>query len=322
MSFGSYRIDRAVSTELLRAVEPLSIKAAIAAADMKQKQLSQTIKSARMEVESAQYEADRALEQFDLCDPKNRLVADTLEERLNDRLLELKRAKEKLEELGQQEYSLTAEQCRRLDALAEDFKAVWNHPDADPKLKKRFIRTVIHEILVKHDSEHQRLEVTIHWKGGVHSRIYVKKNATPVGNKTEPSLIKLVEELSSELSDADIARILNMKKLETPRGLRWTKERVCAFRRHHRIKASKRLKEGNHLTMNEAMAYLEISHNGLLALAKRGAISTNQITDFAPWRVSREELDSEPVQRLVQALKETGRLPKGGWPENQPTLFD
>ena len=74
--------------------------------------------------------------------------------------------------------------------------------------------------------------------------------------------------------------------------------------------------------MNEAIKYLGIGHNGLLGLVKRGAISPNQLSEFAPWRVSRTELDSDRVQSLLRVLKETGRLPRGGSPKGQLTFFD
>ena len=134
--------------------------------------------------------------------------------------------------------------------------------------------------------------------------------------------LELVGRLSKELSDPEIARILNMKKIETPRRLLWTQDRVGAFRRHHRIPNEKPEKNSDQLTMSETCAYLDVSRNALLGLVRRGAVSPNQVTDFAPWRVSRQELDSDRVQRLVRVLKQTGRLPKGGCPENQSTLFD
>ena len=105
-----------------------------------------------------------------------------------------------------------------------------------------------------------------------------------------------------------------MKTLTTHRGLRWTKDRVRDFRRHHRITAGKQERDPDILTMNQAQTYLGIGHSGILALARAGAISKNQITEFAPWRVSRKELDSEYVQHMVRVLKATGRLPKGGSP--------
>jgi hypothetical protein len=73
---------------------------------------------------------------------------------------------------------------------------------------------------------------------------------------------------------------------------------------------------------SQAIEFLGIGHNGLLGLVKLGAVSTNQITEYAPWRVSRAELESDRVRRLVKVLKETGRLPRGGSPENQLTIFD
>ena len=46
------------------------------------------------------------------------------------------------------------------------------------------------------------------------------------------------------------------------------------------------------------------------------------MTEFAPWRVPREQLDSEEVQWAVRVLKENGRLPRGESPNAQPGLFD
>ncbi len=321
-AFGSKRIDRRVSEELCRALEPFSIKAAIAAADMKRHERSEEIANAQMQVEALQYETNRAFEQFDECDPKNRLVADTLEERLNAKLVEVQAARGRLERISTDNRELTRDQRKRLQELARDFPKVWNHPKADPKLKKNLLRSAIREILVKYEPERVRLEVTIHWKGGVHTRIHVEKRDTPRGSKADPSLLELVSKLAQELSDPEIARILNMKKIETPQGLRWTQDRVRDFRKYHRITAQKPKKNPDQLTMNETCSYLDVSRNALLALVRKRAVSPNQVTDFAPWRVSRAELDSDQVQGLVRTLKQTGRLPKGGCPDNQLTLFN
>ncbi len=230
--------------------------------------------------------------------------------------------KQRLEQASETNSELTEEERQRLQELGINFPKVWNHLKADSKLKKRLLRAAIYEIMVKQEPEHQRLEVTIHWYGGVHTRIHVKKRPALIGNKTVPSLIEFVRELSDELSDAEIARILNIKKQPTPKGLKWTQDRVQEFRKYHRISAAKRKRDPDRLTMNEAVAYLGISFNGVRALESMGAISKNQITDFAPWRVSRKELDSERVQCLVRILKATGRLPSGGSPENLLTFFD
>jgi DNA invertase Pin-like site-specific DNA recombinase len=323
LSFGAVGIDRRVSEELCRALEPHAIEAAIAAYELSERDREQRLESLRMGVEAAQYAADRAFEQFDLVDPKNRLVADTLETRLNEKLKELQVAKERLADAEEGDRPLTPEQRQRLRDLAENFPEVWNHPQADPKLKKRLLRTVVREILVDLEEDKRRLEVTIHWHGGVHTRIYVKKYDRRRGRAADPDLIAMIEKLAGDgISDADSARVMNMHGTTTPAGLPWTSSRVTHFRRAHRIRLRKRPSSQDVLTMNEAAIYLGVSVNGLLGLERLGALERNQVMEFAPWRVDRKQLDSERVQALVRALKAKGRLPRGGYPEGQLSLLD
>ena len=76
------------------------------------------------------------------------------------------------------------------------------------------------------------------------------------------------------------------------------------------------------MTGQQARDYLGIGYNGLMALVRRDVLHTNQVTDFAPWRIARAEVDSEPVRALVEILKATGRLPpQGGSPQGQKRLF-
>jgi len=76
------------------------------------------------------------------------------------------------------------------------------------------------------------------------------------------------------------------------------------------------------LTGQQAREYLGIGFHRLTALIRPGVIHTNQVTHFAPWRISRAELDSVHVQALVKLLKKNGRLPaKGGFPQRQQRLF-
>jgi hypothetical protein len=97
---------------------------------------------------------------------------------------------------------------------------------------------------------------------------------------------------------------------------------VQAFRSAHRIKESKKADDPDILTGLQARNYLGIGYHGLTTLARRGLIHTHQATDFAPYRLSRAELDSEPVQAFVAVLKATGRPPReGGCSQSQQQLF-
>ena len=173
LSFGSKLIDKLVGAQVCRALEPYSIEAAKAAFERHRDEKAQLSEQARLNVEAAQYEVDHALEQYDFADPKNRLVVDTLEQRLNDRLAVLQEARTQLDALLSETPTLTDAQCQQLDELGRDFPKAWNHPDASPKLRKRLLRTVLLDVVVRHLPDQQQIEVTLHWQGGVHTRLSV-----------------------------------------------------------------------------------------------------------------------------------------------------
>ena len=320
LSFGGKYVDEKIGEQLCRTVEPLALEAAERAFALEQQEREQGVEQARLRVQAAQYAADRAFEQYDLADPKNRLVADNLEKRLNEKLAEVQVAQYDLERRLEAQPPLTEDQRNDIQRLSRDFPRLWNHLDTPTTLRKQLLRVAIREVVVQRDGG--QLMFTVHWVGDTCTQLSIKKRATPVGSKTDPALTELVRALAETLDDGEIARILNMKKLTTPRELRWTKDRVCSFRRAHHIKHSKMTDNPDVLTGQQARGYLGIGYNGLMALIRRGVIHTNQVTDFAPWRLSRAELDSEDVQSLVAVLKATGRLPtEGGSPKNQRPLF-
>jgi len=320
LSFGGKYVDEKVGEQLCRTVEPLAIEAAERAFALEQQERERGAEQARLRVQAAQYAADRAFEQYDLADPKNRLVVDNLEKRLNEKLAEARVAQRDLERRLENDPPLTEQQREELRRLSRDFPRVWNHPDTSTTLRKQLLRVAIREVVVQRDGG--QLMFTVHWAGDTCTQLSIKKRVTPVGSRTDPSLTELVRKLAETLDDGEIARILNMKKLSTPRDLRWTKDRVQSFRSAHRIKQRKKADDPDVLTGQQARDYLGIGYNGLMALIRRDVIRTNQVTDFAPWRLARAELDSEYVQALVAALKATGRLPpQGGSPQNQRLLF-
>ncbi|MBK8979473.1 MAG: recombinase family protein [Planctomycetes bacterium] len=321
LAFGSQRIDQRVVEELCRAVEPLAVEAALLAARDVEQQLAERGRHAELELEAARYAADRAFAQYDQCDPQNRLVADTLERRWNERLAEVRRAEERLETCRAEVSKLSMDQERQLRELASDFPTLWKHPAADARLRKNVLRAAIREVLVRSSGDGQEPEVTVHWQGGAHTRFTVQRRTRGSSGQSNSSLEALVRTLAETLSDAEMARVLNMRRTTTPGGLRWTRDRVRDYRRLHHIRLEPGRTEGV-LTMSQAMRYLGVGHSGIVTLAERGIIDRNQASRFAPWRVSRAQLESERVQRVLGILKATGRLPRGGWPENQRGLFD
>lgn len=126
----------------------------------------------------AQFEASRAKRQYDAVDPENRLVAAELERRWNERLADQRRIEERIAVLdGEPEGRLTAAERERLMELGHDLEQAWTHPAARPEIRKRILRSVLTEIVVR-VSDHEHIELTLHWRGGDHTRIDVIRNKT------------------------------------------------------------------------------------------------------------------------------------------------
>jgi DNA invertase Pin-like site-specific DNA recombinase len=322
LSFGSKAIDNNLGDEIIKALSPINMNTSVLALEKRMNNHQALIDTAHLKVEASRYSAARAFEQYNEVDPKNRLVASTLETNWNNKLVDLNEAENELISLQEGKPSLSESQRSQLTELADNFPELWNHPKADSILKKRIIRLAINEVIVKLDEEKSLLEVIIHWAGGAHTKIFVKKHKRRKGGKTDPKIIEKVKMLAKEVTDAEIARILNMQGIASARGLRWNQCRVQQFRSAQRIVSNPRKPAEDILTFSKAHEYLGISANGLRKLAELKLIDRNQVTEFAPWRVEQKQLDSAEVQNAVEYLKTNGRLPKiGGPPNSQGELF-
>ena len=92
IAFGNMRIDAAVSAEVLGAIAPLGLEAAIAAIADRERVRRRCASSEGASLWNRRgYEAARAHRQYNSVDPENRLVAGDLERRWNDRLAEAAR---------------------------------------------------------------------------------------------------------------------------------------------------------------------------------------------------------------------------------------
>jgi hypothetical protein len=72
-------------------------------------------------LQQVQYEAQRAFEQYNQVDPANRLVAEVLEQRWNEKLETLERLQRELDAHGNREASLSAADTEAILALGHDF---------------------------------------------------------------------------------------------------------------------------------------------------------------------------------------------------------
>jgi len=140
-------------------------------------------------LEQAHFEARRARRQYEAVDPDHRLVAAELERRWNEALAAVARLDEELtRQRTNDRPPLSPEQRAQLLALGADLERAWEHPAASPETRKRILRTVLKEIIVRAVDE--RLELKLHWQGGDHSELSVAKNRTGQHRWTTPDEIE------------------------------------------------------------------------------------------------------------------------------------
>src|SRR4051812_9994461 len=102
-SLGAARVDAAVCEQLLGAVNPAGIQAALDALERLGDRQREKRRSLALALEQARYESDRARRRYDLVDPANRLVAGELEGRWDAALGRVAELDRQLAELEQSE---------------------------------------------------------------------------------------------------------------------------------------------------------------------------------------------------------------------------
>ena len=69
---------------------------------------------------------------------------------------------------------------KQLIALGADLERAWSHPAATAAIRKRILRTAIHEIVVQ--TQGPIVDVVLHWQGGDHTALQLKQRLMrPVG---------------------------------------------------------------------------------------------------------------------------------------------
>jgi hypothetical protein len=175
IGFGGLPVDEAIAQEIVRVVRPAAIEAAAMAAEEQSQQDDQVLQAWEREREAARYAAHRAQKQYDLADPENRLVADELERRWNEALRHLQDVELRIDQHNRQQAALVRPTKEQFEHLAGDLETVWNSPNTDVRLKKRIVRTLIHEVIADVDPDQGVLILIIHWKGGIHTELHVRR---------------------------------------------------------------------------------------------------------------------------------------------------
>jgi excisionase family DNA binding protein len=314
MTFGGPRVDAAVARELLQAVEPLAIEAAFEAERMHRKRQDDQRQILDLELQQARYEANLAERRYAACDPDNRLIAAQLEKNWEIALCRV-RDLEARQPAGSS--SAIEVDPSAFANMAENLSAAWNAPDVTMRARQQLLRTLIADIIVDVDDAVRDVVLTIHWRGGQHSELRVRKPRTGEhGCATADDALAVMRSMAGRWSDEHIAASLNRMGLPTGQGKTWTAHRVASVRRVRGIHAYRSAeKDGEWLTMTEAAKALGVTNHAIRRLIKSGILPAVQVVSGAPYQIRADYLASEAV-RTAAARKgrpcriiDTGTLP-------------
>jgi len=323
IGFGGGSVDRRVGQELLQVIAPLGVEASMRALEELSANDTAQRTALSRQVEQLAHEARKAFEQYDAVDARNRLAASELERRWNEKLEEIEAVKQRLSDLDAQRHSLSIEEEIRIRSMGDRFAEVWHSNHCPPTLKKMIFRTAIEEIIVRTDPGKRSLELVIHWKGGVHTRLAMERPRSATETATPTEALDIIRRMAVRHGDDQIASVLNRRGYSTGKGKRWNQIRVATARRNHSIAGQKRaVPDLESVSLSQAAKICGVSHRTIERLVVAGLLKREQVTPRAPWEIRRSDLDAAPVRRILDRLHRTGKLTlHEGCTEDQFALF-
>jgi DNA invertase Pin-like site-specific DNA recombinase len=323
ITFGGLRVDQAIAKKVLQAIEGDAIEAALEAAGQMQQQREQQRTALSLELEQAQYEAKLAARRYEAVDPDKRLVAAELEARWEAALQRTKGLEAQLTRFDQESGAVAIPDREILLSLAQDLPAVWSGASTDMRLKQRIVRILVHEIVADTDETAGEIVLLIHWAGGRHSELRIKKNASGRHSKcTAEEAVEVVRQMAGKYSDDRIAATLNRLGLKTGAGNGWSELRVRTLRHRLGVAAfDPGAVKSTTVTLEQAAEKLAVSVTVVRRLVADEKVPAAQIIQGAPWEIPMAALDLEEVRQEVLRVKNRIRAPRTLDVEEQQRLF-
>jgi DNA invertase Pin-like site-specific DNA recombinase len=319
ITFAGWRVDREIAAEVLGALRPLGVQAALDALEQTRNRTDEKRRSLELALQKARYDAGRIERQYQATEPENRLVAAELEKRWNSALTHAAELERRLEDATASAPQLTPEQREQLLALGDDLERLWDQPNSPMSLKKRILRTVLEEVVADTTDDPPAVHLKLHWAGGSHTQLTVRKNKTgDHNNVNSEEVTELIRELALICDDRAIVSILNRLGYRTGHANTWTEKRVQHVRHTKGFPACPPPEQRLWITMQQAAAALGVSDAVVRRLVEQKTLPAKQVVKFAPWMIERAHLTLPAVHRAVR-LVQTGRRSPSRVPSNTQT---
>lgn len=294
LSFSGLWVDQAVAKEVLEAISGNAVEAALEAAEQMEQRRHQLHQSLALELEQARYEARLAARRYEAVDPDQRLVVAELEARWNAALKKTRELEQRLQEFDLDRKNVSLPSKELLLSLAQDLPTLWNSASTDMRLKQRILRILIEEIVADVDESRQEIVLLIHWAGGRHSELRLKKRKTGQHRRcTSMEAVEVVRQMAGRFTDEVIAATLNRLGMRTGIGHTWDKHRVYSLRHHQKLPSFDLQHPRTTVSLKEAAQRLGVCEASVRRMIVEKKLSATQVVECAPWEIPVEALDSE-----------------------------
>jgi hypothetical protein len=222
-------IDQLITDRVMAALTPAQIDLSLAVVDELQRQQAELIRQRERRLEAARYAADLAQRRYEEVDPKNRLVAGTLEKQWETYLQEVEQLESEFADFrSQRPLSLSPEQRLSLLTLSTDLPNIWFAPTTSWSERKDLLKLLIADVtLTRHDTG---ITVQIRWFTN-----QVETGQLPLpfkhGAPTPAIILERIQSLMDTHTDQEIADVLNQEGIQTSIGNSFT-ARIVAHTRY------------------------------------------------------------------------------------------
>jgi hypothetical protein len=268
-------VDELIARRLLQALAPEEIALALAAADDHADRRVRSDRVYELRVERAGYEAIRAERAFHACEPDNRLVARSLENRWEQKLRELKDAEA---ELAEHVVPSTQPSREQIEALAKDLPALWAAPSTAHRDRKRLLRALIADVTLTSKPDSRELSVGIRWRSGAAEEHVIERPLKPADAQRTPSpTVELIRRLSCEHhTNTQIAKQLNATGFHTRKGGLFEAKHVQWIRWRHKIAYPATWAREGELTADQIAEHFHISTGTVYAWIETGKLTARR----------------------------------------------
>lgn len=272
-------IDQAVGRLLLEKVTPLALEVTLAVQQELQTRRDEADALRKQQVERARYEAELGRARFMQVDPRNRLVADSLESDWNDKLRTLTEAQELYERYRQQDAAVADDSTRsQVLELATNFPKLWNDPRTSDRDRKRIVRLLIEDVTLIHDG---KITAHLRFQGGAAETLHLPRPLSAWElRQTNPQVLEAIDRLLDDFTESQVADHLNQQGLRSGMGSSFCGRLVGQIRRAHRIVSRyDRLRKAGMLTQVEIAKAIGIHPSTVRKWQHRGLLVAHTYND-------------------------------------------